>query len=207
MGITLNWYLPTNGDSRTNLSLGNAVGTPENRIGQTGSDRSPDLAYLGQIARGAEAMGFTAALTPTGSACEDAWISTAALIGLTERLKFLVAFRPGFQSPTLAAQMAATYQRMSGGRLLLNVVTGGDDSEQRRFGDCLGKDDRYARCADFLHIVRELWSGDPVDFDGDHYTIRDATVIPAPTWPEPFFGGSSAAALPVAAAYADVYLT
>jgi alkanesulfonate monooxygenase len=207
MGITLHWYLPTNGDSRTNLSLGNAVGAPESRVGQTGSDRAPDLSYLGQIARGAESLGFGAALTPTGSACEDAWITTAALTGLTERLKFLVAFRPGFQSPTLAAQMAATYQRISGGRLLLNVVTGGDDSEQQRFGDFLDKEDRYARAAEFLHIVRELWKGDPVDFDGEHYTIRDATVIPAPVWPDLYFGGSSAAALPVAAAYADVYLT
>ncbi len=208
MGITLHWYLPTNGDSRTNLSLGNAVGAPETRIGAgAGEDRAPDVAYLGQIARSAEQLGLGAALTPTGSSCEDAWIMTAALSQVTERLKFLVAFRPGLQSPTLAAQMAATFQRVSGGRLLLNVVTGGDDGEQRRFGDFLGKDERYARAGEFLAIVRRLWSGEPVDFEGAHYTIRDAVIVPAPVWPDLYFGGSSPAALEVAAAHADVYLT
>jgi len=90
------------------------------------SARQPDIAYIGQVARSAEQLGFHAALTPTSSWCEDAWILTAGLTQTTERLRFLVAFRPGLQSPTLAAQMAATYQRISGDRLLLNVVTGGD---------------------------------------------------------------------------------
>ena len=93
-------------------------------------------------------------LTPTGTWCEDAWLITAALTRETERLKFLVAFRPGLISPTLAAQMAATYQRISGGRLLLNVVTGGEADEQRRFGDHLSHDERYARTDEFLAIVR-----------------------------------------------------
>ena len=86
---------------------------------------------------------------------------TAGLTQVTERFKFLVAFRPGLMSPTLAAHMAATYQRISGGRLLLNVVTGGDDVEQQRFGDHLGKEARYERAGEFLHIVRELWGGEP----------------------------------------------
>ena len=72
----------------------------------------------------------------------------------TERLKFLVAFRPGLLSPTLAAQMAATFQRHRGGRLLLNVVTGGEPAEQRAYGDFLGKDERYARTGEFLEVVR-----------------------------------------------------
>ena len=82
------------------------------------------VAYLGQIARSAEQLGFEGALTPTGAWCEDAWLSTAMLAEVTQRLKFLVAFRPGLVSPTLAAQMASTFQRLSGQRLLLNVVTG-----------------------------------------------------------------------------------
>ncbi len=103
--------------------------------------------------------------------------------------------------------MAATYQRVSGGRLLLNVVTGGDDVEQQRFGDHLGKDARYERAGEFLHIVRALWSGDPVTFAGRHYDVRGGQIIPAVTWPEIYLGGSSAPALDVAARYADVYLT
>jgi alkanesulfonate monooxygenase SsuD/methylene tetrahydromethanopterin reductase-like flavin-dependent oxidoreductase (luciferase family) len=98
---------------------------------------------------------------------------TAALTQVTERCRFLLAFRPGFTSPTLAAQMAATFQRVSVGRLLLNVVTGGDDREQRRFGDTLSKDERYARAREFLTIVRRLWEEESVDFAGEHYTVPD----------------------------------
>src|SRR6202789_3880311 len=145
MAIVLHWFLPTNGDSRTDLSLGNAVGAEGSRVVEGGRERPPDIGYIGQIARSAEQLGFVGALTPTSSWCEDAWIITAGLTQVTERFKFLVAFRPGLMSPTLAAHMAATYQRVSGGRLLLNVVTGGDDVEQLRFGDHLSKADRYVR--------------------------------------------------------------
>jgi alkanesulfonate monooxygenase len=207
MGVVLHWFLPTNGDSRTDLSLGNAVGAAGSRISEGGTERAPDIGYIGQIARSAEQLGFTGALTPTSSWCEDAWVMTAALSQVTERFKFLVAFRPGLMSPTLAAHMAATYQRVSGGRLLLNVVTGGDDVEQRRFGDHLGKEARYERAAEFLHIIRELWRGGPVTFAGRHYDVRDARIIPAPVWPQIYLGGSSEPALDVAARYADVYLT
>ena len=122
MGVVLHWFLPTNGDSRTDLSLGNAVGAAGSRVTASGTERAPDVGYIGQIARSAEQLGFTGALTPTSSWCEDAWIMTAALTQVTERFKFLVAFRPGLMSPTLAAHMAATYQRVSGGRLVGNIV-------------------------------------------------------------------------------------
>jgi len=108
------------------------------------------------IAKTAETLGFEAVLTPTGTWCEDAWIATAALSQATTRLKFLVAFRPGLISPTLVAQQAATFQRISGGRLLLNVVTGGDPVEQKRFGDHLDHDQRYERTGEFLEIVRGI---------------------------------------------------
>jgi alkanesulfonate monooxygenase len=207
MGVVLHWFLPTNGDSRSDLSLGNAVGVAGSRVVDGSTERAPDIGYIGQIARSAEQLGFTAALTPTSSWCEDAWVMTAGLSQVTERFKFLVAFRPGLMSPTLAAQMAATYQRISRGRLLLNVVTGGDDAEQRRFGDHLGKDARYRRAAEFLHVVRELWSGEAVSFTGEFIDVQGAQIVPAATWPEIYLGGSSQPAIEVAAAYADVYLT
>jgi alkanesulfonate monooxygenase len=104
--------------------------------------------------------------------------------------------------------MSATYQRMSRGRLLLNVVTGGDAVEQQRFGDWLDHDQRYARTAEFLQVVRGAWGGEPFDFDGQHYKVKGATVsAPPDPLPEIYFGGSSDAALPVAAEHADVYLT
>jgi alkanesulfonate monooxygenase len=104
----------------------------------------------------------------------------------TSRLKFLVAFRPGLLSPTLAAQMAASYQRLSGGRLLLNVVTGGQADEQRRFGDYLSHDERYARTGEFLAIVRGAWSGQPFDFSGQHSGtgLCRSRTGGSRTWPE-----------------------
>ena len=123
---------------------------------------------------------------------------------MTKRLKFLVAFRPGLISPTLAAQMASSFQRVCGGRLLLNVVVGGDEVEQRRFGDFLSKDDRYARADDFLSIVRGAWESESFDFSGEHISVADAQVPDAPLWPRIYFGGSSPAALEVAARHADV---
>jgi alkanesulfonate monooxygenase len=207
MGVVLHWFLPTNGDSRTDLSLGNAVGVAGSRVTAGGSERAPDIGYIGQIARSAEQLGFTAALTPTSSWCEDAWVMTAGLSQVTERFKFLVAFRPGLMSPTLAAQMAATFQRISRGRLLLNVVTGGDDAEQQRFGDHLGKDARYRRAGEFLHVVRELWTGKPVTFTGEFIDVREAQIVPDQVWPEIYLGGSSRAAIEAAARHADVYLT
>ncbi|QHF94727.1 alkanesulfonate monooxygenase [Streptomyces sp. NHF165] len=203
MSLTFHWFLPTSGDSRR--IVGGGHGTP---LSGSGADRPPDIGYLAQIARAAEQLGFTGALTPTGAWCEDAWLTTAMLTRHTERLKFLVAFRPGFLSPTLAAQMAATYQRQSGGRLLLNIVTGGESEEQRAYGDFLGKDERYARTAEFLHIVRALWRGERVDHEGAHLRVSGArlTRLPDPV-PPVYFGGSSAAALPVAGRHCDVYLT
>jgi alkanesulfonate monooxygenase len=194
--LNVHWFLPTAGDSR------DVVG-----FGPTASQRDPDLEYLTQVARVAEGVGFDAVLTPTGTFCEDAWLSTAALISETKRLRFLVAFRPGLISPTLAAQQAATFQRLSQGRLLLNVVTGGSAVEQRRFGDHLDHDRRYDRCDEFLTVLKGAWGGKPFDFDGEHFQV-EAAMVANPPDPQPaiFFGGSSEAGKRVAARQADVWL-
>jgi alkanesulfonate monooxygenase len=209
MTVHLHWFLPTSGDSRSELSLGDAVSALSGTHGGTGgaSRREPTLGYLGQIARSAEQQGFEAALLPTSTDCEDAWVTSASLAQVSERLKFLVAFRPGLMAPTLAAQMASTFQRLTGNRLLLNVVTGGEDTEQRRFGDALTKDERYARTGEYLHVVRRLFEGERVTFHGDHLWVEDAVLPDPPERPAFFFGGSSPAALEVAARHSDVYLT
>ncbi|MFF4410401.1 LLM class flavin-dependent oxidoreductase [Streptomyces sp. NPDC001404] len=211
--MRFHWFLPTASDGRS-LTVGTR-GThgPQAETDQDpspGADRfrAPTVRYLAQIARAAEDAGFDAVLTPTGTWCEDAWLTCAALAQQTERLKFLVAFRPGFLSPTLAAQMASTFQRHSGGRLLLNIVTGGERDEQARFGDHLSKAQRYARTSEFLTVLRGAWSGEPFTFQGEHYDLRDATVLAPPDpMPELYFGGSSPEAGPVAARHADTYLT
>jgi alkanesulfonate monooxygenase len=201
--LKFHWFLPTNGDSRDIVGGGHGVAT-----GAAGAIRPPSIAYLGQIARSAEQLGFEGALMPTGAWCEDAWLATAMLTEVTERLKFLVAFRPGQISPTLSAQMASTFQRLSGGRLLLNVVTGGEPAEQRAYGDFLDKDQRYERTAEFLAIVTRLWRGEEVTMTGKHLSVEGARLsrLPDPV-PDIYFGGSSHAAGPVAARYSDVYLT
>jgi alkanesulfonate monooxygenase len=198
------WFLPTNGDGRS--IVGGSHASSHHTIPD--GYRQPSRRYLAEIARAADRLGYEGVLTPTGTWCEDAWLTAAALLAETERLKFLVAFRPGLVSPTLAAQQTATLQRFSEGRVLLNVVSGGDDREQRRFGDWLSHDERYARTGEFLQIVTGLWRGEPVDFVGRYYRVSDALLsAPPDPLPQIYFGGSSAAALPVAAEFIDVYLT
>ncbi|MDH6134153.1 alkanesulfonate monooxygenase [Kitasatospora sp. MAA4] len=213
MTARFHWFLPTAGDSRS-LAVGthgtHGPGERAERAHEGGADRfrAPDIGYLGLVARAVEQLGFDAVLTPTGTWFEDAWLTTATLLHQTERLKFLVAFRPGLVSPTLTAQMAATFQRLSKGRLLLNVVAGGESAEQARFGDYLSKDQRYAQTGEFLTVLRGAWSGTPFDFKGEYYDVRGATVSEPPNpLPTVYFGGSSDPAGVVAARHADVYLT
>ena len=200
--LKFHWFLPTNGgDSRHVVGGGHGVHAES-------AGRPASVAYLGQIARSAESLGFEAALTPTGPWCEDAWVSTAMLASVSERLKFLVAFRPDSVAPYVAAQMAGTFANLSGGRLLLNVVTGGEDHDQRMYGDFLSKDERYARCDEFLTIVRRLWAGETVNYRGTYLSVEDSTLQQTPDQvPEIYFGGSSPAGIAVAAKHADVYLT
>jgi alkanesulfonate monooxygenase len=207
------WFLPTGGDGR---HLGGSVhGTgigadSKQNIGsmRVEGQREASLDYLTQIARAAEALGFEGVLTPTGAHCEDAWIVTAALMAQTQRLKFLVAFRPGLIEPALSAQMAATFQTLSKGRLLLNVVSGGSDAEQRAYGDWLSHDERYERAGEFLDVVRECWSGERFDYTGKHYRIEGGFLRQPPNpIPRVYFGGSSDPALGVASRHADTYLT
>ncbi|WP_127783847.1 LLM class flavin-dependent oxidoreductase [Rhodococcus sp. X156] len=201
MSIHLHWYLPTSGDGREVIGA-------QAHLGTASAPRAASLDYLALVARAVEQLGFEAVLTPTGTHCNDAWLTTAALLRETRTLKFLVAFRPGLVSPTLAAQQAAAYQEISDGRLLLNIVTGGDAQEQRRFGDWLDHDRRYERTAEFLTVLRGAWSGTPFDHTGEHYQVQGATVHnpPSPV-PEVFFGGASPAGREVAAQHADTYLT
>ncbi len=203
MSARFHWFLPTQGDGRALIETGGTGPT-----GVAGGLRDSSISYLTRVATAAEDLGFEAALTPTGAWCDDAWMVTAMLSETSERLKFLIAFRPGMVSPTLAAQMAATFQWHSGGRLLLNVVTGGDADEQRAYGDFLAKDDRYRRTGEFLQIVRRLWAGESVDFSGEHLRVEGAAIhrLPEPP-PQIYFGGSSPIAGEIAASHCDVYLT
>jgi alkanesulfonate monooxygenase len=204
--LALHWYLPTAGDGRDIVGWAHAALAAGTGIRTTG--RAPDLPYLQAVAQAADQLGFASVLTPVGTWCEEPWITTAALITATERLRFIVAVRPDATSPTQIAQMAATFAQLSGGRLALNIVVGSDEAEQHRFGDWADHDGRYRRAAEFLTIVRAAWSGPPVSFDGEFYHVREATVgRPPATPPAIYLGGASESALDVAAQHADVHLS
>lgn len=123
-------------------------------------------------------------------------------------MKFLVAFRPGVLSPSLAAAQVSTYQRFTGNRLALNIVTGGDDTEMHRYGDHIDKAARYRRTGEFLSVVRGIWDNAEFSFGGEFYDVTAATTAyPVEQVPTVYFGGSSPEAIEVAAQHADVYLT
>lgn len=190
------WFIPGHGD-------GPYLGTD---IGK----RAPSLPYLAQVAQAIDGLGYDGALLPTGFGCEDSWVIASSLIPLTKRMKFLIAFRPGSLSPTLAARMAATFDRLSEGRLLLNIITGGDPVELAGDGTFLSHDERYAVTDEFLTIWREIMQGGESSFKGDYEHVQGAKINFPPVqkpYPPLFFGGSSDAGIKVAAKHVDVYLT
>lgn len=195
MPLHIFWFIPTQGDGRF--------------LGTTTGGRAATFDYFSQVARAADSLGYEGVLLPTGRGCEDAWITAAGLGSLTKRLKFLVAVRPGLISPTLAYRMASTLDRQTQGRVLINVVTGGDTDELHGDGLFLSHDDRYEQTDEFLSIWRGLDRGETVDHSGKHYHVSCAkNLIPALQTHIPlYFGGSSPAALEVAARHIDLYLT
>ena len=194
--MELFWFIPTHGDGR--------------HLGTTRGGRAVTLPYLQQVARAVDSLGFRGALLPTGRSCEDAWVVASSLIGCTEQMKFLVALRPGLVSPSVAARMAATFDRLSGGRLLVNIVTGGDPVEAAADGMHLSHDGRYEITDEFLKIWREIAGGGESNFEGNHLKVKGSKLIFRPLQkPHPalYFGGSSPPALKIAAEHVDVYLT
>ncbi|WP_186097496.1 FMNH2-dependent alkanesulfonate monooxygenase [Burkholderia gladioli] len=194
------WFIPTHGDSRY-------LGTSEGA-------RAADYDYFRQVAVAADTLGYEGVLLPTGRSCEDAWVVASSLIPVTKRLKFLVAVRPGLSSPGLSARMASTFDRLSEGRLLINVVTGGDTAELEGDGVFVDHDTRYQITDEFLHIWRELLAKShqdgTVDFDGKHLQSKGGKLLYPPVQePHPplWFGGSSPAAHQIAADHIDTYLT
>ncbi len=194
------WFIPTHGDSRY---LGTAEGA-----------RQVDQTYLQQVAVAADTLGYEGVLIPTGRSCEDPWIVAASLIPVTKRLRFLVAVRPGLMAPTLAARMAATYDRLSQGRLLVNLVTGGDPAELEGDGLFLNHAERYEASEEFIRIWRETLAasheGAALDYTGKHLSVKGAKVLYPPVQkphPPVYFGGSSEAAHELAAEQVDTYLT
>lgn len=194
------WFIPTHGDSRY---LGTSKGA-----------RQVDHAYMKQIAVAVDNLGYEGVLIPTGRSCEDPWLTAASLIDATKKLKFLVALRPGVTTPALAARMAATFDRLSGGRVLLNLVTGGDEQELKGDGVYEDHETRYKTATEYTTIWREILkrshTGESFTFHGERLSVDDAKLLYPPVQePHPplWFGGSSDAAIELATDQVDTYLT
>lgn len=206
--LTFHWFLPPFVETRYVVGggLGGKVTTSGN---DPVADRPVDLRYLTQLALAAEQNGLDSVLIPVGLWCEDPWGVASALLSVTDRLKFLFAVRPGLANALKEAQSAATFQRFSGDRLNLNVVTGGEPVQQDATGDTLDKPQRYERTAEYLELWKQLWiSPEPVDFQGRHVQVTGARLPVRPdSIPPVFVSGSSPEALDVARSHADTYLT
>jgi len=168
-----------------------------------------DKSYVGALALAQETGGFDRVLIGYHSGSPDGFQVAAYAASKTTRLKFLLAHRPGFVAPTLAARQLATLDQFSDGRLAVHIITGGSDAEQQRDGDFLSKDERYARTDEYIEVLKKTWTSTaPFDHEGAHYKLVDnfSSVKPVQQPHIPvFFGGSSDAAVAVAGKHADVY--
>ncbi len=189
------WFLPTSGDLES--------------FGRAETHRPADLAYLTRIARAAEAAGFVSVLIPVGDACEDAWVVGGMIAAKTERLKMLVAVRPGFVAPVVAAKMVSTFDALMPGRLLVNVVTGGFPAELAADGDFTPHDERYERTGEFIDVMKKYWTERKFDHEGKFYRVEGCKpMVKCATQPYPllYAGGASEPAEDLFAAQVDTYL-
>jgi alkanesulfonate monooxygenase len=190
------WFIPSSGDGAY--------------LGTDTLSRPGDPAYFREIARAADRLGYSGVLIPTSIACEESFILAADLAAHTERLKFLVAVRPGTASPAYYARLASTLDRLSGGRLLLNIVVGGSAQELAGDGIFLGHDERYDHAQEFFQVFNSLMETGHANLDGKYIRALDAKLgLPPVQEPRPplYFGGSSDAGIEFAAGITEKYLT
>ena len=194
---------------------------PINVLGMIGVSAPPDDAtvhivgggidaqYITDFSKAHEASDFDAVLIGHSSSSADGFAIAQHVAYGTQKLKILLAHRPGFAAPTQAARRVATLDNLIQGRLLLHIITGGVDADQRRDGDFLGHDERYQRTDEYLQIMREVWTASaPIDFEGKYYQVRRASSeVQAAQHPHVplWFGGVSEAAKPIGAKHCDTY--
>jgi alkanesulfonate monooxygenase len=189
------WFIPSSGDG--------------SYLGSDDLSRSSDPAYFREIAQAADRLGYSGVLIPTGVACEESFILAANLAAYTEKLKFLVAIRPGVASPAYYARLASTLDRVSHGRLLLNIVVGGSAQELAGDGIFLAHDARYDHADEFFQVFNSLIETGKAHLDGKYIQAHHAQLGLPPVQERPpiYFGGSSDAAVDFSAGIIDKYLT
>ena len=182
--------------------------TPGLRGGENDGYRYID--HMAQVAKAAEISGFCGGLLPSFPITDDPWIVSAALARETKAFRFMIAFQPGFLHPLQAARMSASLQRATNGRVVYNIITGGGGPAQLWWGDRVDHDDRYARTAEFLEVLKGGWTDQPFDYEGRFFAAKGASLPPPlarQPFPEIYFSGSSAAAIEAAGRQADYYLS
>ncbi|HEY0211988.1 MAG TPA: FMNH2-dependent alkanesulfonate monooxygenase [Paenirhodobacter sp.] len=190
------WFIPSSGDG--------------SYLGTDALSRPADPDYFREIARASDRLGYSGVLIPTGVACEESFILATDLAAHTERLKFLVAIRPGTASPAYYARLASSLDRVSRGRLLLNIVVGGSAQELAGDGVFLGHDERYDHADEFFQVFNSLMETGQADLDGKYIRAQDARLgLPPVQQPRPplYFGGSSDAGIEFSAGITEKYLT
>lgn len=200
MALDIYWFIPTFGDSRY---IGNKEGA-----------RVTDLDYIKQLGVATDTLGYDGVLIPTGRLCEDPWIVATSLLPITQKIKFLVALRPGLLQPSLAARMTSSFDRLSNGRLAINLVVGGDSTELKGDGIYHTSEERYEAAGEFVDLWKDIlntgFEKNFVNFEGKHYKVTDSKLLfPSVKNPHPplFFGGSSEEARDLAAQKVDLYIT
>ncbi|MBZ9764969.1 LLM class flavin-dependent oxidoreductase [Mesorhizobium sp. CA8] len=168
-----------------------------------------DISHLEAAAKALDEAGFDRALIHFTSVWSESMMVAQHAASVTKRLAFMVAHRPGFTAPTIAARQFATLDQLTGGRAAVHIITGGNDAELRQDGSHIGKDERYARADEYLDIMKKEWTSDkPFDYRGNYYHVEQAfskiKCINTPHIPV-YFGGASDAAIEVAGKHADVY--
>jgi alkanesulfonate monooxygenase len=196
------WFIPIDGDGV--------------RLGTRQAERPPTFDYLREVVQAAERLGFSSLLIPTrfvnglfdeGAPLAETWTMATALAAVTSRIRFLIAIRPGFIAAGLLAQMVATLDQISRGRVDLNIVPGGIPGDFERLGVALDHAGRYAQAEELMQACRALWTGALTDFHGTSITLRGARCSPPPMGTPRFYqGGASPRAESLAARLADVYL-
>jgi alkanesulfonate monooxygenase len=168
--------------------------------------RQIDRRHVEAAAKAQEAGGFDRVLIPFGSSSPESQIVAAHAAAITSKLGFLIAHRPGFTQPTLAARQLATLDQLSEGRVAVHIITGGADAEMARDGDTSNKTQRYARSDEYLSVLKQEWTAEqPFDHSGRFYNVRQGYSVVKPSNLPIFFGGASDEAIDVAGRHADVY--
>ena len=194
--IHFGWFIPTAGDGR-------GYGDREGQI-------PPGIDLFMDVAQAAEDAGFEFALVPVEAGCWDAWIVCSMIAARTNRLKLLVAARPGYILPTMTAKMVTTFDQLTAGRVYINLIAGPGGAKQAAEGITYDHDERYAVMDESVTIMKRVWTeAEPVTHHGPHFDLEGATVLPRPyQQPHPpfYIGGESEAARDLGAKHANVYL-